>query len=493
MRTLKSFKKEKQVRISKETMEIYAPIAHKLGMWQIKGELEDLALRYLKPEVYHFLRNKVNSKRIEREKQTTEIIKAMSAKLAKQGIKAKVYGRAKYFYSIYKKMIKKNLEFDQIYDLIALRVIVKNVSDCYAVLNVINNTWKPIPERFKDYISVPKPNEYQSIHTTVQGNNKIIEFQIRTGMMHRVAEHGIAVHWKYQGTERDKKFEQKIGWLKQLLDWRTSEEGHEFIESLKLDLFQNEIVAFTPKGDPISLTEGSTPIDFAFEVHINVGLACSKAMVNGKVVPLEYKLKPGDIVEIVTQKNVKPSRNWLKFVRSSKAKSKIKAHLNIESDSPGKKSKIMQVTKGGIEIGEDKFKKYPVKFSKCCEPIPPKPIIGYLTKDKKITIHAIGCPNIYSLTQNKEVPVSWTNTKSTDERILGISVQYAPGVLGEILTLLSRGGIKISNITSKSVKDHMHIRIHMDGAADKEVVKHVEKLREHKHVIDAKVISEEDA
>ncbi|MCF7862127.1 bifunctional (p)ppGpp synthetase/guanosine-3',5'-bis(diphosphate) 3'-pyrophosphohydrolase [Candidatus Woesearchaeota archaeon] len=493
MRTLKNLRIDKQQRISKETVEIYSPIAHKLGIWHIKGELEDLALRYLKPEVYEFLRSKINSKRAVREKQTSQFIKIIKSELEKNKIKCHVYGRAKYFFSIYKKMLKKNLEFDQIYDLIAIRIITKNISYCYAALNVIHNMWEPIKERFKDYISVPKPNGYQCIHTTVMGGSKIIEFQIRTEDMHSIAENGVAAHWKYQGTERDKRFEQKISWIKQLLDWRASDHGDEFIESLKLDLFQNEIVVFTPKGDPISLRDGSTPVDFAFEVHTNVGLACSKAMVNGNVVTLDYKLKPGDIVEIITSKSTKPSRNWLKFVKTTKAKSKIRSILKIDSDSPRKgKTKTPEKTVYGIIINDQKYAKSQLKLSKCCSPESPDKIVGYLTKDRKVTVHKKGCPNIYMLSQLTEIQLSWADKKERDALVLGISVKNSPGIFGEILKLLSNNKLKIVDINSKAVRDHMYMRINVEKSDVKALRRVIKDLRSLEDVIDAKEVTEHD-
>ena len=243
MGTLEYFKPEKQKRIAQETLSIYAPIAHKLGMWNIKGKLEDLSLRYLEPDVYRFLAEKINEKRIEREKKTNEIIKTIRKKLKENNIKADVHGRAKYFYSIYKKMKKRNVDFNEIYDLIAIRVITKTIPDCYAALGIIHELWHPLPRKFKDYISTPKANGYQSLHTVLAGpHGKILEVQIRTEEMNYYAEDGAAAHWRYHGTARDKKFEKRISWLKQLLDWRFSKDAKDFVETFKIDLFQNEIV-----------------------------------------------------------------------------------------------------------------------------------------------------------------------------------------------------------------------------------------------------------
>ncbi|MCX8147580.1 MAG: RelA/SpoT family protein, partial [Candidatus Woesearchaeota archaeon] len=266
MRTLKYFREDKQKRIAKETLEIYAPIAHKLGMNSIKGELEDLSLKYLDPEAYQMLRKKIASKRKEREEKTKEFIRQIKNALKERGIEATVEGRAKYFYSIYQKMKKENKDFNEIYDLIAIRIITNTIPECYAALGIVHELFTPIPGKFKDYISIPKPNGYQSLHTSViGGHGKIIEVQIRTWEMHHIAEEGVAAHWRYKGEEKDKKFDRRIRWLRQLLDWKMeSSPAREFIENLKIDLFGNEIIVFTPKGDPISLPEGSTPVDFAY-------------------------------------------------------------------------------------------------------------------------------------------------------------------------------------------------------------------------------------
>ena len=262
MRTLATFRPDKRKRIAKETLEIYAPIAHKLGMWKTKGELEDLSLRYLDYDTYIRLKEEIAEKRAEREKIASMLVDNIRQSIQKKGIKADVVGRAKYFYSIYKKMKKKQKEFDQIYDLIAIRIIVNTIPECYKALEVVHTLFEPQLERFKDYIQHPKANGYQSIHTSVRYKKKIIEVQIRTKEMHSIAEEGIAAHWKYKGTEKDKAFDRKIMWLKQILEWlRQSKNATEFVETLKIDLFENEMIVLTPKGDPISLPDGATPVD----------------------------------------------------------------------------------------------------------------------------------------------------------------------------------------------------------------------------------------
>lgn len=328
LRTLEYMNEEKQKQKAKETIEIYAPLAGRIGIFKIKWELEDLSLRYLDPEGYYDLVEKINKKRSEREKEINEIIKAISTELDKQELHYDISGRPKNFYSIYKKMNGKNKSFESIYDLIAVRILVDTVKDCYAVLGIVHSMWKPLPGRFKDYIAMPKPNMYQSLHTTViSDTGEIFEIQIRTYEMHEVAEYGIAAHWKYKGGKaQGKDVDNKLDWLRQLLEWQKDlKDPKEFIDTLKIDFFDDEVFVFTPNGDVVDLPEGSTPVDFAYRVHTGVGNTCVGAKVDSRIVPLNYKLKNGNIVEIITQKSASgPSRDWLKFVKSPRAKQKIK-------------------------------------------------------------------------------------------------------------------------------------------------------------------------
>lgn len=328
LRTLEYMNEEKRKQKVQETIEIYAPLAGRLGIFKIKWELEDLSLRYLDPEGYYDLVEKINKKRSEREKEINEIIKKISAELDKQELHYDISGRPKNFYSIYKKMKGKSKSFESIYDLIAVRILVDTVKDCYAVLGIVHSMWKPLPGRFKDYIAMPKPNMYQSLHTTViSDTGEIFEIQIRTYEMHEVAEYGIAAHWKYKGGKtQGKDVDSKLDWLRQLLEWQKDlKDPKEFIDTLKIDFFDDEVFVFTPNGDVVDLPEGSTPVDFAYRVHTGVGNTCVGAKVDSRIVPLNYKLKNGNIVEVITQKSSSgPSRDWLKFVKSPRAKQKIK-------------------------------------------------------------------------------------------------------------------------------------------------------------------------
>lgn len=337
MRTLKYQSPDRQVAIARETLDVYAPLCHRLGMSTLKWEMEDLALRYIDPAGYYDLVEKVGQKRREREHAIQVVISALKEQLDQAGIHCEIAGRPKHFYSIYRKLKTQGKTFDQIYDLIAVRVLVDTIPDCYAVLGIVHTMWTQVPNRFKDYISMPKGNMYQSLHTTVVGTSgelrgQTFEVQIRTWEMHRTAEYGIAAHWRYKEGKQVDSLDNKLYWLRQILDWQNeTHDPSEFMDALKVDLFSDEVFVFTPKGDIVNLPRGATPVDFAYHIHSAIGNKCIGAKINGRIVPLETELQTGDFVEVLTSSNSKgPSMDWLKLCKTSEAKSKIRAYLKHE-------------------------------------------------------------------------------------------------------------------------------------------------------------------
>ena len=365
MRTLKFMPPEKAKSKATETLEIYGGIANRLGIYKIKWELEDIALRYIDVDGYYELVDKVAKKRSQREAYIHGIVDILREKFQDVNIKCDVTGRPKHFYSIYRKMKNKNKDFEEIYDLMAVRIIVDSVKDCYAVLGMVHTLWKPIPGRFKDYIAMPKPNMYQSLHTIVVGpDGEPVEIQIRTKEMHNIAEYGIAAHWKYKEgrcNSKQSKSEEKLQWLRQMLEWEKDlKDPQEFMDALKDDLFNSQVYVFTPKGDVIELPAGSTPIDFAYRVHTNIGNKCVGAKINGRIVPLDYKLQNGNIAEILTSSNSHgPSRDWVNMVQTPNAKSKIRQWF--------KKERREENIERGTAILEKEFKRYgiPMKDPVC--------------------------------------------------------------------------------------------------------------------------------
>ena len=349
LRTINYMTHDKIIEKCQETLDIYAPLAARLGIYTMKMELEDIALKYLEPEAYYDLAEQISERKGEREDAINNVVDKIRSTLDEIGIKHEIYGRSKHFYSIYKKMQYQHKTIDEIFDLMAVRVIVETVRDCYAVLGLVHTLWKPIPGRFKDYIAMPKPNMYQSLHTTVFGDEgKPFEIQIRTYEMHRIAEYGIAAHWKYKEGITSDKEEVKLSWLRQALEWQKDvKDPKEFMESLKMDLFSNQVFVFTPQGDVIELPAGATPLDFAFKIHSDVGCKCVGAKVNGKMVTIDHELENGNIIEIVTSANAAgPSIDWLKIAKSSSARNKIRQWLKKENKNDT------------VDKGKDLFNQY---------------------------------------------------------------------------------------------------------------------------------------
>jgi GTP diphosphokinase / guanosine-3',5'-bis(diphosphate) 3'-diphosphatase len=362
MRTLDYLPTDRSRKIAQETLDIYAPLAHRLGMAKVKAELEDLALRSLNPGDYLDLQKRVAKRRLEREADINQVIAILQRKLSEVGIDSQIRGRPKHFYSIWKKMHDQGREFDEIYDLTAVRVITASVRDCYGALGVIHSLWKPVPGRFKDFIAMPKVNMYQSLHTTVIGpKGDPVEIQIRTREMHRIAEEGIAAHWLYKERKAGKdKLDESLVWLRQLIETQQeTKDPREFMDTVRVDLFPDEVYVFTPKGDVKALPEGATPLDFAYAVHTKVGEHCVGAKVNAKLVPLRYTLRQGDIVEIVTSPSQHPSRDWLKIVKSTRARAKINQWLKVEERARS------------IELGRELFEREARKYH-----LNPTPLLG---------------------------------------------------------------------------------------------------------------------
>ena len=359
MRTLEHMPEEKQQRIARETLDIYAPLANRLGISWIKTELEDLSLRYLKPQEYSDLLEKVNRRRKERERYIEQVVHLIEGKLQERQIEGRVSGRFKHIYSIYKKMKAQGIDFEQIHDVIAFRLIMPSVPSCYEALGLIHQLWKPVPGRFKDFIAIPKPNMYQSLHTAVIGPmNERMEVQIRTEEMHRIAEEGIAAHWAYkEGKSLISKDDEKFAWLRQLMEWQQDlKDPKEFLETVKVDLFTDEVFVFTPKGDVKSLPRGATPVDFAFAIHSDIGNRCVGGKVNGKIVPLRYKLKNGDMVEVLTNPQAHPSKDWLTFVKTSRAQQRIRSFIKLQQ-----REKSLQL---GRELADKEFRRFSLNLNK---------------------------------------------------------------------------------------------------------------------------------
>ncbi len=456
MRTLKYLPADKQVKIAQDALNIYAPLAYRLGIASIKWELEDIAFKHLQPVTYQMFKEKFGKKRWQRE---IDIIKAkhsLAKALSAAGIQAEVTGRPKHFYSIYKKMLRTNRSFEELNDLMALRVITDSVKDCYEALGVIHSLWKPIPGEFKDYIAMPKSNMYQSLHTSVIGpDGQPVEIQIRTKEMHKTAEEGIAAHWQYKGVYGDKEFDRKLSWLRQILDWqRDSKDTKDFMEFLKLDFFEEEIYVFTPKGKVIQLPRGSTPIDFAYAIHSTIGDACTGALVNGRIVPLRYELKNGDIVNILTSKNATPHRDWLKIVKTAKAKDRIKRALKEREVVPVKVPTKIDSVKEQVRVSLINLPvKTSFKLAKCCHPTPGDSIVGHEGRNRKFIVHTSDCINIRRRVRSL-VKLTW-NYDFNSELILKVVAADRVGLFADILNTVAATGTNIRDARAKMISDNL--------------------------------------
>lgn len=474
MKTLDFVPKEKQKRIALETLEIFAPLANRLGMGEIKGKLEDLAFPYLYPREFKWLIKKVKDKYETRKKYLKKVKPVLNKILAKEKIKPiDINLRAKHYFSLYQKLLRYEMDLEKIYDLVALRIIVQDIETCYKTLGTIHKYWKPLPGRIKDYIALPKPNGYQSLHTTVFClDGKITEIQIRTPKMHQEAEYGICAHWARKEGVNFKTQRKKFAWVRQLREWQKEvSDSKEFLDSLKLDFFKNRIFVFTPKGDVIDLPEEATPIDFAYAVHTEIGNHCAGAKVNGKMVSLSDCLKNGDMVEIITNKSKHPSRAWLEFVKTSLARSQIKKYFKqeLKIEKTAEKKTLVPI-KEKKEIG---FSKIQIKtrkksnlvslagktgilinFAKCCFPQPLDKIAAFITKNRGASIHKINCENLKKVQKKwpqKIIEAQWLGEKKIAYPInLKIKAVDRIGLFRDISSTISNLGINILSCKAQS-------------------------------------------
>ena len=582
MRTLKHMPPEKQQRIAQETLDIYSPIAGRLGISKIKIELDDLSLKYLEPDIYYDLVKRVAQRKIERERYVEDICEEVRNHIAAASIPGEVNGRVKHFFSIYKKMHNQGKTIDQIYDLFAVRIIVDSVKDCYAALGVIHEMYKPIPGRFKDYIAMPKPNMYQSLHTTLIGSSgQPFEIQIRTYDMHRAAEYGIAAHWKYKeasdGKHAEGQEEEKLTWLRQILEWQQEmSDNHEFMNLLKsdLNLFSEDVYCFTPNGEVKNLPAGSTPIDFAYHIHSAVGNKMIGAKVNGKLVPIDYRIQNGDRIEILTSQNSKgPSRDWLSIVGSTSTKNKInqwfRNEFKEENITRGKelllehcKSKgidlynvmkpeyqelivrkygfhswdavLAAVGHGGLKEGQvvnkllELYQKdhkrdmtdeevlaavadsgvtprvssagnaiivkgihdVAVRFSKCCNPVPGDPIVGFVTRGRGVSIHRRDCVNVASMQKedrSRLIEARWEARAPGEKYVTTINIfaNNRPGLLADVSRALTEKNVDIISMNTRTSKQGLAtMETAFQVSSREELGEIVDKIRNIDSVID---------
>jgi GTP pyrophosphokinase len=528
MRTLQALTPEQQLRISRETLDIYAPLAHRLGIWEVKWQLEDLSFRYLEPEKYRRIATLIASKRADRERFIAEVTWLLKQEFEKAGIKAEITGRAKHIYSINQKTekyIAMGKDFDDIHDLLALRVVVETVQDCYASLGIVHNLWHPLPDQFDDYIANPKMNGYQSLHTTVMCERTTpLEIQIRTREMHRIAEYGVAVHWRYKdGGRKDNSFENGIGWLRQLIDWHRELSGaEEFLESVRTDVFSDQVFVYTPKGDVKDLPKGSTPLDFAYRIHTDLGNRCIGAKVNGKLVPLNTELHNGDIVEIMASKGTRaPSRDWLNqnlgYIKTTHARSKIKQwftkqertenvergreildkfmrHLGIKFTEREKISKLFSYDTidefyaalgyGGVTTQQIASRLAPeqpevvkptgttpakvstssirvlgagdmlTSLAQCCNPVPGDEIIGFVTRNRGVSVHRKDCINIINEEEKERlIEVDWGQTGTTYPVSVVVDAFNRVGLARDITVVVAAEKVNIANMNVSEKPD----------------------------------------
>src|SRR6266705_654409 len=517
MRTLAYLSADRREAIARETMDIYAPLANRLGMGKIRGELEDLAFSYLDPKAYQELKDIVERNRRKHEAFLAEVTKLIEDKMKEHDIPCSTESRTKRLYSILLKLKKQRITIDQVYDLLALRIITDSVKNCYAALGVIHNTWRPVPGRIKDFIAMPRPNMYQSLHTSVIAGGQPFEVQIRTAEMHQIAEEGIAAHWKYKDGKlvADDREDQRVSWLRHLVELQQEmKDPADFLSTLKIDLYPAEVYTFTPKGKVITLPRDATPVDFAYAIHTEGGHTCVGSKINGRMTPLRTKLRNGDIVEIVTQPGHKPSRDWLSFVKTSRARNKIRHWLTeqesermaamlseygsskiedllsaigygkisakqiisrlspdgLKETAQEEESTITSVVKRVLGIGGDArlqvrgFDDLLVYRAKCCNPIRGEEVIGYITRGKGVAVHSKNCPNVQNLLYDadRKIEVEWAGTAPSAEAYavpMTILTEDRPGMLAGIAAAISEVKSNILNVEARTADEQGTIDI----------------------------------
>jgi GTP pyrophosphokinase len=433
------FSKEQLNEYATVALNIYPPICHKLGLYDLKGLVEDAAFKALHPKEHQRIKQLVAKKREQRESELAEAIAEFNALMQKEKKDVTIEGRAKYFYAIYKKIVEQNRKFSDIFDLLGVRIICNSIKECYEVLGAVHSNYKLVPNKFSDYIANPKKNGYRSIHTVVQWNKMPLEVQIRTMEMHYEDESGVAAHWQYKQYEKDKYFDKKLAWARQLVEWHRKTKGS-LAPGLKMQLGQNKIFVFTPKKQVIVLPEHSTPVDFAFAVHSDLGMKCERAKVNGKIVPLHYELQNTDVVEIMPSKKVQVKRHWLNFVKSAKAQVKIRQCLGIKIKGRVKKKPAMLTTTADETV----------RIAKCCNPLPGDEIIGFRTTKRKTTIHRKECENIKGASGGKLLQVEWDLAKKDYNVDITVQAKDYAGLLPAILGAFESAKIAINSTNAKA-------------------------------------------
>ena len=490
LRTIENLPEEKRSRVANETLLIYVPIAQKIGIYSLKWELEDLSFKFQNPEMYRLIKAKLGLKRKEREEIVKKAVQEIKDVLNMHNISNTilVIGRPKNFYSIYKKIKDKAKEFEEIYDLYAIRIITKNIAECYTVLGIMHENFQSFPDRLKDYIANPKANGYESIHTVIYSRSiqAPVEVQIRTENMHNLAEYGVAAHWRYKNLQEDKRFEKKISWLREVLQWEKEHKGdnQEFLKLLKFDFFEDEIFIFTPKKDIVTLPEGASALDFAYAVHTDVGHKAYKAKINGVPANIDKILNSGDVVEIITNNSVKPSEKWLKIIKTTKARLKIKDAINLKHS--GKQADIVnEVTFEKLKekiTRIEEFKK--TRKAGCCSFKYGDQIVGVVGKEKDLVIHNAKCENAkYAI--NLKIPLNWKEEK-IKEVTLNLVLKDRFGIIIEIMNIFSEFNLNISKLNTTVNKDgsvKMDITI-LDGPYMDTLIA---KLKELEFVSSAKV------